>query len=260
MFVLIFIITYCNIKKRTSAKGGKKMDSKFTIKIDDRELSFDKKVKIIDLIEGNVHDYIYAKVNNRLRELTYELYYNAEVKLLKKSDYEAVKAYETSLRYIVAMACSRVFPNLEIKYSYSISRSIFLTFSSLSSKKENFQITHELVQKLKDAIDDIVAHDYPFKRKVVSNDEATKIYKKLGFDDKISILKYRPEKTVHFYECNGYMNYIIYPVWIVLSFFFSFQSDNHASEGLFSLTVGGYILVVLQSVVNDTSLVRIHRL
>ena len=100
------------------------MDNTFTVKVDNRELTFTKKVKLIDLIEGDVHDYIYAKVNNRLRELSYELYYSADVKLLKKCDYEAIKPYETSLRYIVAMACSRVFPNLTIKYSYNISRSI----------------------------------------------------------------------------------------------------------------------------------------
>lgn len=184
------------------------MDNTFTVKVDNRELTFTKKVKLIDLIEGDVHDYIYAKVNNRLRELSYELYYNADVKLLKKSDYEAIKPYETSLRYIVAMACSRVFPNLTIKYSYNISRSIYLTFSTLSRKKENFQITPELVKKLKDEIDDIIAHDYPLVRKVVPNEEAKRIYRSIGYLDKIAILKYRPEKTVHFYECNGYMNYM----------------------------------------------------
>lgn len=186
------------------------MDNKFTVTInnDNRVLSFEKKVKIIDLIEGDVHDYIYAKVNNRLRELTYELYYDANVTLLKRGDYEAVKPYETSLRYIVAMACSRVFPKLTIKYSYNISRSIYLTFSTLSREKENFHLTPDELNKLKNEINKIVKADYPLVRKVVPNDEAIKIYKSLGFEDKIAILKYRPEKTVHFYECDGYMNYM----------------------------------------------------
>ena len=54
----------------------------------------------------------------------------------------------------------------------------------------------------------IVAADYPLKRIVVPNAEAEKIYDQRGFLDKKDILKYRPEKTVHFYECDGYLDYM----------------------------------------------------
>ena len=48
------------------------MDNKFTVTIDNdnRVLSFEKKVKIIDLIEGDVHDYIYAKVIPEINTLS----------------------------------------------------------------------------------------------------------------------------------------------------------------------------------------------
>ena len=105
------------------------MDHIFTITINEKELKFAKKVKLIDLIDGDVHDYIAALVNNKLRELNYEVFYDAKVELLTQKDYDAIRIYETSLRYIVAMACSRVFPRATTKYSYSISRSIFLTFT-----------------------------------------------------------------------------------------------------------------------------------
>ena len=40
------------------------------------------------------------------------------------------------------------------------------------------------------------------------NDEADDIYRLFNMPDKIDLLKYRPEKTVHFTVCNGYHNYM----------------------------------------------------
>lgn len=179
------------------------MENSFKIIVGEHEETFSKKVKILDLIKENRYQYIAALVNNRLRELNYEIYYDAEVKLLTTKDYLAIKVYETSLRYILAMACSIAFPNDKVKISYNISRSIYLYFTN-SPKHFNL----ESFNLLKKTIDEIVAKDYPLIRKITPNEEARKIYLERGFEDKIEILKYRPEKTVHFYECNGYLNYM----------------------------------------------------
>ncbi|MDD7736098.1 MAG: nucleoside kinase [Bacilli bacterium] len=179
------------------------MSNTFKISINGKTKEYTGKVKIIDLIEGDPHEYIIATVNNRLRELTYEVYYDAEVVLYTVKDYLAIKPYETSLRYIIAMACSRAFPNHKIKFSYNISRSIYI---SLLENKKPF--TSEEFKLLKKTMDDIIKADYPITRKIMTNEEAESFYKEKGFEDKIGILKYRPEKTVHFNECDGYLNYM----------------------------------------------------
>ena len=69
------------------------MDNKFTIKIGNKEIICQEKIKLLDLISENKHDYLYAVVNNRLRELTYEVYYDAKVELLKKGDSHTNKIY-----------------------------------------------------------------------------------------------------------------------------------------------------------------------
>lgn len=83
-----------------------------------------------------------------------------------------------------------------------------MVFPTDPTGKQNFRINLPLLAKLKDEIDRIVKEDYPFKRKIVTNEEAKEIYEKYNLLDKIEILKYRPEKTVHLYECNGYLNYM----------------------------------------------------
>ena len=179
------------------------MNSQFKITINDEQLTFNKKVKVLDLIKGNPHDYVCCKVNNKLRELNYEVFYDAKIQLLTTKSYSAIRLYERSLRYIVAMACSRVFPEAVVKFSYNISRSIYMKFEN-----NNPRLDSKALKAILNEVDNIVKNDYPLIRKVVQNSQAEEIYKEKNYYDKIEILKYRPEKTVHLYECQEYVNYM----------------------------------------------------
>jgi uridine kinase len=181
-------------------------DMQFKIKLNGSEKTYEKKVSLLDLLtpeQKAAKNIVCAKVNNRVRELTYEVYYDATIEFLTVADHEAMKIYEASLRYLVAMAFSRCYPNLRIRYSYNVSRCIsvhLLDPAVTANTAMLIKINHEL--------ETLVKADYPLKREVVSNAEAAKIYKERGFDDKMAILKFRPEKTVHLYECNGYLDYM----------------------------------------------------
>lgn len=173
----------------------------FKITINNKEVTFENKVKVLDIV-GNNKDYICALVDNRVRDLNYEINKDAIVEPLTLSETEAVLIYDNSLRYIIAMAMKRIRPELNIRFSFNVSRSIFVQILN-----EGIRADRELVQELKAEIKKIVDADIPFIRKKVSVDEAKVIYKELGFEDKLEILPYRPEKTVHLYECDGYLNY-----------------------------------------------------
>ena len=95
------------------------------ITLHNKESFYDAPVRIKDLIEDKNKKYIAARVNHRLREMSYQFDYDATVQLLTLQDSEAVHVYENSLRYLIAMAFHNTYPELEIKFKYSISRSIF---------------------------------------------------------------------------------------------------------------------------------------
>lgn len=178
----------------------------FKITINGKTQEFEKKVQILDLLseeERKNKDIICAKVNNRIRELTYEIYYDANVEFLDLSSREAMKMYEASLRYLISMAFARVYPKLQIRLSYNISRCI-----SVHLINTEVRATMAMYKKINDEMKAIVKADYPLKRLVVPNAEAERIYDERGFLDKKDILAYRPEKTVHFYECDGYLDYM----------------------------------------------------
>ena len=178
----------------------------FEVKIEN--YGVDKKIRsnklaLIDLIsDEDKTKYLAARVNNRLRELTYEIYYDCTVDFLDLNDYDACSVYERSLRYLFSMACKLLYPNLQFRMSYSVSRSIQV--KGLSGATFSLDMVAQIDKKMRE----IVEADYEFKKVIAPIDEAKEIYKKFGYKDKIEILKYRPENTVHFYSCNGYMNYM----------------------------------------------------
>ena len=168
-----------------------------------KEKVFEKKVKLHELIDNKDRSIICARVNNRLRELTYEVSDDAKIEFLDVHDGDAVRIYEASLRYVVAMAFSRVYPDLEIRFAYNVSRSVFIQVLN-----PGIHVNPTMVAKVKEEMDKIIAADYPLIREKYTTQEAVKIYNKNNLFDKLDALQFRPEKTIHLYECNGYYNYM----------------------------------------------------
>lgn len=180
------------------------MKNKFVIDVFNEQRFFENKIRLLDLIPVEDHKkYFCAKVNNRIRELTYEVYDDAKVEFLSIENEEAMYIYENTLRYLITMALYEINPNLNLKLSYYESRSIYCILLN-----DHIEINDKFIQSINDKMTEIVKADYPLVRKIVPIEEAKKIYTEFNMQDKIDLLKYRPEKTVHFYVCNNYYNYL----------------------------------------------------
>lgn len=174
------------------------------IKVNDQTLLFDKPVTLEDIAnqlkEENV---LAASVNGRLRELTFIVTKDCEVTFLKYNHSDAIRIYESTLRYVIAMAVKNLYPEAKIKFNYSISRSILATIDNLQTIMDN-----KVVHFIQEEVRKIIFENHPITRKRVSIGEATKLYTELNMPDKVAILEYREEDYVNLYECNGYINYM----------------------------------------------------
>ena len=175
----------------------------FTITIAGAKHKLNSKTPILQLIDNSSKEYVVAKVNNRLRELTYELSFDANVELLDLKTSDGVKVYETSFRYLLAMAFHNLYPSYQVKISYAISRSLLVTMVS-----QGVAMDKKMLQAVKDELDRLIAADMPFTRTVMDKEDAYKYFVAEGQQDKADALKYRPEKTCHFYKCGDYLNYM----------------------------------------------------
>ena len=175
----------------------------FTIRTNNKELVFESEIRVNELINDVNKEFPVAKVNNRLRELSYKFNYDADVEFLTLANREAVLIYEISLRFLIAMAFKNIYPDYKIRFKYSLSRSIFCYVTN----KEGLDMG-EVLENIEEEMERLIALDLPFERFTVSVKEALDFYNKEDYQDRIDILEYRPESTVHFYKCDGYQNYM----------------------------------------------------
>lgn len=174
-----------------------------TVTLLGKTIELKEKTRIMDLLD-DPKQYYAAKVNNRLRELTYELTFDAKVEPLPLTNNDAVKVYETSLRYLVAMAFYNLYPHKHIKISYAISRSLQINLVD----KVKIPNISDVIRNVTDEMNRLVALDIPFEKCEMSKEEAEKYYVKTLQESKVETLQYRKEKICHFYKCGDYFNYM----------------------------------------------------
>lgn len=169
--------------------------------INKKELVFEKPIKLEELAKKLDIEAYCAKVNNRLRELTYEIDKDCEIEFLNLKSTDSMSVYQSSLRYVIAMAINRLYPKARVIFNYSVSRSFFCEIKGIT-------LNNSVLNKIREEIDLIISKDYPIIRAKLSKEQAREIYEFYGYNDKLDLLQYRPNDDVNFYQCDGYLNYM----------------------------------------------------
>lgn len=171
-----------------------------------KKIKVEENVRVIDLLPENEKcNFILCQAGEQVKELKHRLsakYHGKEIYPIGLDNLEASKAYEASLRFIISMAFKRVYPDVKIRFSYNASRSIYC-----QALNGNFNMSRA-TQPIIDEVEKIIAENLQIDRVVVTKEEARKLYNEKGFEDKIEILPYRPEDTVHLYKCGEYIDYM----------------------------------------------------
>lgn len=177
-----------------------------TIQFNQQERLIQEPIRVLDLLDASEKKhYTVCRINGQIKELTYiltERHQHAYIETLGLDNIEGGKAYEATLRYVIAMAFYHLYPDIDIRFSYNVSRSVFCQV--LTPGFHLSRATEKIIQE----VDRIVAADLPIERITVTIDEAKQIYHQYHHQDKLEILKYRPEHTVHLYKCGQYYDYM----------------------------------------------------
>lgn len=174
--------------------------------INGRKTGVDEGTRVIELLPIEKRcDYIVCKLGSQVKELNRKLFASDDgktVEFLGLDHNEGTKAYETSLRYIVAMAFHNLYPDVRIRFGYNASRSIFCEVLT-----KGFNVSRA-TEEIKKEVDRIVDANLPIERISVNTEEAKAIYAKMNRPDKAAILTYRPESIVNIYKCGDYYDYL----------------------------------------------------
>ncbi len=143
-----------------------------------------------------------AVVDGELRELTFPIKKDSNVKPVTMSDSDGSKIYRRSLVFLLQASFEDVFPKLELTVDYSVpSGGYFCTVKNHSPLKQN------AVQKIENRMREIVKKDLPIKREVVTLDEAKEYFKRKKYEDKLQLLKYRRKPDLVLYQLEDNRDY-----------------------------------------------------
>jgi uridine kinase len=142
--------------------------------------------------------------NGKIRELFKKIDRDCTVEFLTLADDTGHKSYNRTATIILMKAINEVVgaDKVEkVKMEFGISNGYYC------AKRGDFEITDELVAKIKSKMQEYIDSDICIMKKAMSIDDADEIFEKQRMYDKVSLFKYRGNSTVNVYNLDGYYDY-----------------------------------------------------
>ena len=125
---------------------------------------------------------ISARVNNVSKGLSYKVYNNKDVEFLDVRDPSAMRTYVRSLCFVLYKAATELFPNGKLFIKHPVSNGYYC---SLNIERP---ITVEDVNAIKAKMKEIITTDIPFIRHESRTEDAIRIFRGKGRNDKVKLL------------------------------------------------------------------------
>lgn len=150
------------------------------------------------------HQIALAVRNGKIMELFKKVDRDCTVEFLTLSDDTGAKTYNRTATLILMKAISEVVgaDKVEkIKMEFSIGNGYYC------SKAGDFEVTDELIKKIKAKMQEYVDKDLLIIKKSMPIDEADELFESQKMYDKVKLFKYRGSSTVNVYNLDGYYDY-----------------------------------------------------
>ena len=151
--------------------------------------------------EGDV-PIVGAVINGKLRELTFPIGIESEVRPISMAETDGMRIYRRSLTFLLEAAFDCLFPGAILTVDHSIA------FGGYYCAVLNHPpLTTEELLSLERKMWELVEADLPFERKVVPIQEAIDYFKNRNEFDKVILLKHRPKNYLTMYRLEQRMDY-----------------------------------------------------
>ncbi|MBS2212006.1 nucleoside kinase [Carboxylicivirga mesophila] len=141
------------------------------------EIAKDLKVKLDTPILG-------AYVNNKLRELNYEVYHPKTIEFIDITRPDGMRMYIRSLSLVLYKAVNELYPRARLRIEHSVSKG---TYCSV----EGEELTIEDVMAIQNRMKEIIDSDTPFIRHVEESEEVIKRFEQQNQMDKAALIRHR---------------------------------------------------------------------
>ena len=143
---------------------------------------------------------IAAMRNHTVAELGDRISGDASLHPLTIADEEGRRIYERSLRFVMLLAISRLYPGQRVRIEYSVAQGVYVRLPGMMGNSRT-------VRGITAAMRAIIDEDLPFEKRVWNLTDAMRYFEVNGQQDKVELLRTRPYTTFTMYRCGEMWEY-----------------------------------------------------
>ncbi|MBQ7943905.1 MAG: nucleoside kinase [Lachnospiraceae bacterium] len=184
------------------------MEKGYIVKIGEIQKEYPKGTTYEEIAKEYQKDYQHPIAlvirNGKIRELFKKVDKDCELEFVTLADDIGHKTYVRTATLILMKAITEVVgqDNIKtIKMEFAIGEGYYY------SKQGDFEVTKELVDKVKAKMQEYVDKDLRIMKSSMSLEDANELFEKQKMYDKIKLFRYRGRSTVNVYNLDGYYDY-----------------------------------------------------
>ncbi|HHU00073.1 MAG TPA: nucleoside kinase [Bacteroidales bacterium] len=135
-----------------------------------------------------------ALVNNRIRDLGYELFHPKTIKFFDITHPDGMRMYIRSLSFVLYAALKELFPGVTLRVEHSVSKGYYCEVDNLRG-----DITIDDTIAIAERMREIVNKDLPFEKITTETSEVIRLFEAKGFTDKSELLRHRGQYYTSYY-------------------------------------------------------------
>ncbi len=156
--------------------------------------------KFVSRMENLPHKVTALIQDNELKDLHHTFTKSGTISLVDVTSEMGMRIYRRTGIFIIVKACRELFPQRKLIIKHSLSNGLFCEFSG---HETNAKEVADIERHMKT----IVARDFPIQRKILSKEEANKIFIRQGQEDRVKLFSYWDKDYVHIHELDGLYEY-----------------------------------------------------
>lgn len=143
-----------------------------------------------------------AKVDNRIRELTYKVEQDCRIEPIDLSMKDGERIYTRSLVFLFLRACRELYRDCSVTVEHSFGGGLYCEIHDCIT------LSPREVERIEKRMRRIVELNEPFVKREVSMEEANSIFLSMGLKHRAEIMQYRPDDTISIYQCGDMQDYL----------------------------------------------------
>lgn len=147
------------------------------------------------------HGPVCARVNNKVQGMHYRFYNDKDVEFLDMRSGSGSRTYTRTLFFICCKAINDLYGNVEVRIDIPVSKGYYVHV------KLGRDITADDVARIRCRMQEIIDADTPIRRRMVTAEEAIRLFSEKGDMSKVKLLKGQGKLYTVYYQIDDFIDY-----------------------------------------------------